>query len=173
MQRLKTLILNKRRNFLVITQVANALLGMLAGKLIAMFVLPEDFGLYNLQFAAFTFFFSLLVEPSLRFVKASYDTLIPKIGFNYFGFSLLGFSVILFLSLLLFFSLYKPDANTHQLFLIFVLLIPLNVCFRLISDQFTVLNKIKEFSLASVLKSIAGIVFIFIIFYFFISVYYF
>src|SRR5690606_14608684 len=95
---------NKKRNFLVGTQLLNALLALVGGKLIAEFISPEQFGLYNLQFAAFTFFFSLLINPTIAFIKASYQNLIPKIGLRPFFYVLSLLSILLYFSVIFFFT---------------------------------------------------------------------
>ncbi|TRO64274.1 oligosaccharide flippase family protein [Christiangramia sabulilitoris] len=163
----RNLLGNKKRNFLVATQMTNAIVALVSGKLIAEFIMPDQFGLYNLQFAAFTFFFSLLVGPSITFIKASYQKLLPEIGYRPFISITAGLSLLLFLSLALFFTVYKSgEYSSWQLLLVFLVLIPLNIISAILMDQFNVLDKINRFSTLSILKSIAGLIFLISVFYF-------
>lgn len=152
---------NKKRNYLILTQLTNAVIGIVSGKLIAQFVLPEQFGLYNLQFASFTFFFSFLVGPTLVFIKASYQNLVPEFGFKPFFVILSAFAVILGIILIAFFKLFYHDVKIDNYFYYLILpLIPLNIITSLVTDQFNVLDKINLFSSSSILKSIIGICFL-------------
>jgi O-antigen/teichoic acid export membrane protein len=161
------LLKNKKRNYLVATQVINAIVALACGKLIAEYILPEQFGLYNLQFAAFTFFFSLLVGPSITFVKASYQNLIPNLGYRPFFITILGLSILLYFALILFFNIYKSgEYISWGLYFVFFFLIPFNIISALLSDQFNVLDKINLFSSLSILKSLAGLVFLVLVFFF-------
>ncbi len=49
---------NKQRNYVFFTQVLNALIALITGKLIAVYISPEDFGNYNIQFTDIHFFFN-------------------------------------------------------------------------------------------------------------------
>jgi O-antigen/teichoic acid export membrane protein len=153
----KELLQNRKRNYLIVTQFINASIGIVAGKLIAQYVSPEQFGLYNLQFAAFTFFFSLLIGPTIIFIKASYQNLMPEYGSKPF-FRILGvLMIILALVLVTFFKFYDQNKTiSNYFYLILFLLIPLNTTSSLVSDQFNVLDKINLYSSSSVLKAIAG-----------------
>ncbi|MDZ7691000.1 MAG: hypothetical protein U5K69_07655 [Balneolaceae bacterium] len=75
-------IFNKKRGYLLASQLFTALAGLITGKLIAVFVVPEQFGLYNLQFAAFTFFFSLLIGPTITFLKSTYQDYLFEVGYR-------------------------------------------------------------------------------------------
>ena len=164
---LSKLLKNKKRNYLVVTQVINAIIALACGKLIAEFILPEQFGLYNLQFAAFTFFFSLLVGPSITFVKASYQNLIPNLGYRPFIVTILGLSILLYFALVLFFNIYKSgEYISWGLYLVFLLIIPFNIVSALLLDQFNVLDKINLFSSLSIFKYLAGLVFLLLVFFF-------
>ncbi len=162
------LLQNRKRNLLVLTQIINVLIGLLSGKLIAEFMMPEQFGLYNLQFAAFTFFFSLLVGPSITFLKASYQSLLPELGYRPFFLILSVSGSILVIVLIMYYSFYGKINNSDNIFyLLLLLVIPFNVLSSVSSDQFNVLDKINLFSLSSVLKSAAGLGFLVLVFYVF------
>jgi len=161
------LLKNKKRNYLVATQIINAIVALACGKLIAEFIIPEQFGLYNLQFAAFIFFFSLLVGPSITFVKASYQNLLPDLGYKPFFVTILGLSIILFFALIIFFNIYKSgEYMSWGLCLVFFLIIPVNIINAVILDQFNVLDRINLFSSLSILKSLVGLGFLAIVFFF-------
>ena len=152
---------NKKRNYLILTQVTNAIIGIVIGKLIAQFILPEQFGLYNLQFAAFTFFFSLLVGPTIVFIKASYQNLMLEFGSKPFFIILYSFAILLILILITFFKLYHQDIKLDNYFFFLILLIvPINIMDSLASDQFNVLDNINLYSSSSILKSIIGFCFL-------------
>tara|TARA_R100000306_G_scaffold140_1_gene284 strand:+ start:2645 stop:3901 length:1257 start_codon:yes stop_codon:yes gene_type:complete len=157
----KNLLTNKKRNFLIITQIFNSIIALVCGKLIAEYISPEQFGLYNLQFAAFTFFFSLLIGPSINFLKASYHNLLPEVGYKPF-LNLLGLSaVILYIALIVFLNLYKAgEFKDWYLYLILLFLIPFNITSSILSDQFNVLDKIKSFSVFNIIKAISGLIFL-------------
>lgn len=158
---------NKKRNYLVATQIINAVVALVSGKLIAEFILPEQFGLYNLQFAAFTFFYSLLVGPSITFVKASYQNLLPNLGYKPFFSTISILSILLYFVLIIFFNIYKSgEYISWILYLILFLLIPLNIITSLLSDQFNVLDKINLFSSLSIIKTLAGLTFLVVVFFF-------
>lgn len=164
---IKTLLKNRKRNYLVLTQIVNAVVALACGKLIAEYILPEQFGLYNLQFAAFTFFFSLLIGPSITFVKASYQDLLPKIGYRPFLLTIFYLSILLYFTLILFFNFYKAgEYLSWSLYLVFLLIIPFNIITALVSDQFNVLDKINLFSTLGILKSLSGLLFLIIMFFF-------
>ncbi|TBW30118.1 oligosaccharide flippase family protein [Gramella sp. KN1008] len=159
-------ISNRKRNLLILTQVINALVALGSGKLIAEFIAPEQFGLYNLQFAAFTFFFSLLVGPTITFIKSSYSQLIPDYGLKPFLYVLSLLAGVLYISLLIFFRVYKSGEFINwSLYIIFFFLIPVNILVSFLADQFNVLDKIKSFSALSIVKSISGIGFLILCFF--------
>ncbi|UZH54654.1 polysaccharide biosynthesis C-terminal domain-containing protein [Salinimicrobium tongyeongense] len=157
---------NRRRNYVILSQVGNAIIGLLSGKLIAEFILPEQFGIYSLQFAAFTFFFGLLIAPTLRFLKATYTTLYKKIGIVPYLTCLGVLLLPLYLLLITFFEVNQGKIeNKIFLYIIILIFIPFNLISNLLIDQFNVLDKIKELSSLTVLKSFAGLLFLIIIFY--------
>ena len=159
-------ISNRKRNLLILTQAINAFVALGSGKLIAEFISPEQFGLYNLQFAAFTFFFSLLVGPTVTFIKSSYQKLIPENGLKPFFYILGLLAGILYLSLLIFFRIYKSGEYFNwTLNLLLLSLIPINILVAFLADQFNVLNKIRSFTALSIAKSISGVSFLILCFF--------
>ena len=159
----KKLLENKDKGYLLISQIAIALLGLLTGKIIAVYFSPEDFGLYNLQFAVYTFFFSLLLTPFIQYTKTAIKTLLPKLGFRYFLFLVSFLIVVLYFVLISVFSL-KFSINNY-FFLILIFLIPANVLFNLLTDYFNVQNCLNLFSLSNLLKNLGGLFFVGLLFY--------
>tara|TARA_R110002051_G_scaffold78899_1_gene142532 strand:- start:8324 stop:9556 length:1233 start_codon:yes stop_codon:yes gene_type:complete len=150
---------NKKRNYVLITQVLNALIALIAGKLIAMYISPEDFGNYNIQFATYTFFSTLLISPFIQFIKATNTTLLPRIGSNQYLKTLvfiIGITFMLFVSFLYFFY------NIFDLFflVIFLLFMLLSTMHSILSDYLNIHNQIFDFSRLSLVKSLSGLIFI-------------
>lgn len=157
----KVFFQNKKRNYLVLTQVINAIIGVVSGKLIAQYILPEQFGIYNLQFAAYTFFFSLLVGPTIVFIKASYQNLIIEFGTKPFFVILSGFAIVLCLCLITFFQIYNQNIKLDNYFYVLILLlVPFNIMDSLASDQFNVIDNIDLYSSSSILKAVVGFCFL-------------
>lgn len=164
--KLVNILTDKKKIYLFLTQVTNAILSLASGKLIAEFILPEQFGLYNLQFAAFTFFFSLLVGPSLTYLKASYKSLIPKGGYQPFFSIITILALVLYICIISFFYFFKSgEYFSWEIVLLLLFLIPLNIITNILSDQFNVLDDINSFSSLSVIKTIVGLTFLVICFY--------
>lgn len=155
------LLQNKKRIYLIATQVINGIIGIVSGKLIAQFILPEQFGLYNLQFAASTFFLSLLVGPTIVFIKSSYHNLFHKFGSKPFLVILGVMTTFLVVILLIIYTLFSHDLKfINYYYGLIILLIPLNVINSLATDQFNILDKINLYSSSSVIKSVVGIIFL-------------
>ena len=167
-RKLKPFLQNKKRNYLILTQTFNALIGLISGKLIAEFIIPEQFGLYNLQFALFSFFFSLFIGPSIQFLKSTYFGLVQKIGFKYYLITFSWLSILMFFSVLFFFLVYKPEIyfNKYVILIIFFL-IPLTAISNILLDQFNVFDKIDKYSIQTILGSFVGLLFLILFFYFF------
>jgi O-antigen/teichoic acid export membrane protein len=137
--------------------------GLVTGKIIAVYFSPEDFGLFNLQFALYTFFFSLLLTPFIQFAKTATKTLLPKLGYSYFLYLVSILMVVFYLVLLCVFSVKYSIYN--YFFLILIFLIPVNVLFNLLSDYFTVQNSLNLFSLSNLLKNLGSLCFVGLLFY--------
>jgi len=160
---IKKLLKNRQRGYLLLSQVIIAILGLIVGKIIAIYFSPEDFGLYNLQFAVYTFFFSLLLTPFIQYTKTVTKTLLPKLGYSYFLYLVSFLIVVLYFVLITVFSV-KYSFNNY-FFLILVFLIPANVLFNLLSDYFNIQNSLNLFSLSNLLKNLSGLCFLGLLFY--------
>ena len=169
--KIRTFLENKNRNYLIITQAINALLGLIVGKLIAEFIIPEELGLYNIQFAIFSFFMLLFISPSIQFLKSTYFSFVQKIGIKFYFITLGWLCFLMFFALLLFFSVYKPETFYNKnLTFIFFLIIPLTAFSNILLDQFNVFNKIELFSIQSISSSLTGLIFLIVVFYLFTEV---
>ena len=167
-RKIRPFLLNKKRNYLILTQTFNALIGLVSGKLIAEFISPEQFGLYNLQFALFSLFFSLLIGPSIQFLKSTYFGLVQKVGIKYYIITLIWLFVLMFFLVLLFFSNYKPEIYFKKdLILMIFFLIPLTAISNILLDQFNVFDKINKYSIQTILGSLSGLLFLVFVFYYF------
>ena len=62
-------------SLLLVGQAAAALLGLVYGKLTALYISPDELGAYNLWYAALMFLFTLLISPVVQSFKASLGTL--------------------------------------------------------------------------------------------------
>lgn len=109
---IKKLLKNRQRGYLLLSQVIIAILGLIVGKIIAIYFSPEDFGLYNLQFAVYTFFFSLLLTPFIQYTKTVTKTLLPKLGYSYFLYLVSFLIVVLYFVLITVFSV-KYSFNNY------------------------------------------------------------
>lgn len=141
---------NKEKINLLISQVVIAIIGLITGKIIAIYFTPDDFGEFNLQFALYTFFFSLLLNPFVQFVKTYTNTLLPKIGFNYFR--ILGISLGLLMCIVMYITILIKYPTNYYLYLIILLIIPINSMFLLLSDYFNIKNRLNEYSLINFIK---------------------
>ncbi len=77
---IKNILQNRNRNYVVFSQLLNTIIALIYGKLVAVYVAPEDFGTFSIQMATYTFFFTLLIDPIILFIKTASNTLLPKIG---------------------------------------------------------------------------------------------
>lgn len=167
-RKIRPFLLNKKRIHLILTQIFNALIGLVSGKLIAEFISPEQFGLYNLQFALFSFFFSLLIGPTIQFLKSTYFGLVQKVGFKYYIITFIWSFVLMFFLVLIFFSNYKPEIYFNKNFILIILfLIPLTTISNILLDQFNVFDRMNKYSFQTILGSLSGLLFLIFIFYYF------
>lgn len=157
---------NKKRNYILFSQIISAIFGLFLGKLIATYIEPDSFGLYSLQFGVYTLLFSLFFSPPNQFYKSSINTLYQKIGFKHFGSSML-ISNIIVVSFILFYLLFIQNEPV-SLFFVFLILffVPVNLFFKINSDYNNVVDDYKRFSLGTIVKSIAPVLF----FIFFINI---
>lgn len=154
---------SKEKSYLLLSQIVIAVIGLITGKIIAIYFSPEDFGLFNLQFALYTFFFSLLLTPFIQYTKTATKTLLPKLGYSYF---LCLASILMALFFLVMLSVYSMKYSiTNYFFLILIFLIPANVLFNLLSDFFNIQNSLNLFSLSNLLKNFGSLCFVGLLFY--------
>lgn len=156
---IKRLLKNKNRNHVIITQIINAAIGIISGKIIAVYVIPEEFGLYNIQFATFTFASTLLISPFLQYLKSTNKTLLPKLGTKiYFT----AFTPILFIAIVaVILGLYLYTGHLSlNLAIILLIFIPLSSINNTLSDFLNINNQIQQFLKMSVLKSITSLCFL-------------
>lgn len=153
-----TFISNKKNQYIISTQILSALVGFIFGKVIALHISPKDFGIYNLQFGIYTFFFTFLLSPIIQFYKSSITGLYKKVGFYFFGLNLLK-SLVLFLVFLIGYLYFFSAESVGVLFMAFIFLFfaPLNILFNLQNDYNNVIDNYKKFSLSNVVKIILGL----------------
>ena len=162
--RISDLFKKKDRNFVVASQIFGALIALISGKLIALYVHPTDFGTYGLQFAAFTLFSSVLIYPAIQFVKANYSKLVPKLGFRPFTIVLISVILIAFCGLMIFFQLYLDTVEMVLWGLLFIYMV-FNAMNMLLNDFLNVQNKLILFSKIGMARVTASLVFIGIFFF--------
>lgn len=156
---------NKSRNYVVITQVINAIIGLVSGKLIALYILPEDFGAYNIQFATYSLVAAFFINPFIQFVKSTNNSLLTKIGSKYYAYTYIGLMLTgyAFLVSALYFIY---DVINFKLYIILFCFMILIGVYNIFSDFFTVKSKLVTYSRFSVLKGLTGLSFLAIFIYF-------
>jgi O-antigen/teichoic acid export membrane protein len=150
---------NRNRNYVILTQVINAVIALISGKLIAIYILPEEFGVYSIQWATFILFATLLITPMIQFVKSTEKTIIPKIGTKYYIYTLVGIVFIAYISLLLFLHFYYGNLNI-VLILVLLFFLPLYTINSILANFLNVQNDLISFSKLSLLRSGTGLFFI-------------
>ncbi|WP_405292402.1 polysaccharide biosynthesis C-terminal domain-containing protein [Algibacter sp. Ld11] len=160
---IKNLLKNKNKIHVIITQIINAFIGIISGKVIATYVAPEEFGIYNIQFATFTFASSLLITPFLQYLKSTNKTLLPRLGTKIYLIAFI--PILLIATLVILLSIYFLSGYLNlSLIFIFLIFIPLTAINSSISDFLNINNQIQSFLKMSVLKSITSLCFIIIFF---------
>lgn len=144
---------------MLLTQVISALIALVSGKLIAIYILPKDFGIYNLQFATYTFFATLLINPFIQFIKTTNKTLLPKIGSKPYIFTIAALTMISYVSLITFLYIYQElfDGTMIVIFFFFITFSTVN---KIFSDYLNINNRLILFSKLSVLESLSGLAFL-------------
>ena len=150
---------NSNRNYVFLAQIVNAIIALISGKLIALYIIPEDFGVYNLQFAAYTFFATLLVSPFIQFIKATNITLLPKIGSKPYVITFVLLILIAYFSIISFLHLYY-NLNDIKLLVIILFYISFATINNILCNYLNVHNELIAFSRLSVLQSLSGLVFL-------------
>jgi O-antigen/teichoic acid export membrane protein len=155
---------SKEKRSLLFSQIIIASIGLAIGKIIATCFSPEDFGLFNLQFAVYTFFFSLFISPFVHYFKTVCSTLLLKTGYKHFLFLGIALMAFLFLSVVSIFTIhFAPD---FLLFIIILIFIPTNFLFFLFSDYFNLKNKFDLFSGVNLIKNIGSLLLLAFIYFF-------
>ena len=153
------LLKNKNRNYVLLAQIVNAIIALLSGKLIAIYIVPEDFGIYNIQFATYTFFATLLIGPFIKFIKATNKTLLPKIGSNPYIITVVVLVTTAYFALISFlhFYYYLTDMALMVIILFFVIFSAIN---NILGNYLNVYNKLIAFSKLNVLVSLSSLAFL-------------
>lgn len=153
---------DKHKNILVVSQIVNAILLIVFGKFVAIYFSPEEFGKFNIQYASYFLFFSVIIFPLLQFFKTKINS-IEKEGHNFF----LKFFLFLFLItdiILSFYFYFKFNATILLLILIFFTLL-FNSLFIVINDYFNVKSKLLVFSFSNVFKNLSALIILIIFIY--------
>ena len=154
---------NKDRNYVLLTQVINAIIALISGKLIAIFISPEDFGIYSIQWATFIFFTTLLITPYVQFIKSTENTILPKIGSK--KYLVIGIWVVVISLILLTLFLYLYNGNLDStLLIILLILMPIYTINFIVANYFNVQNKLITFSKQILTRTGGGLVFLLIYF---------
>ncbi len=143
--------------FLLI-QLLIGILGVILGKLIAMYFSPEEYGHFNMQFAVYTFVFTLFISPFIQFIKSNVKTLLPIIGYKkIFQLSLI---ILLFSILLMYivFNLRGGNENNYLVFIIIVLFLILSFLNSLFNDYLNIQNNIKILSISNLIKNFVTLI---------------
>lgn len=160
---LKNTFKNKNRNYVFLAQIVNAIIALLSGKLIALYIIPKDFGEYNLHFAAYTFFATLIISPFIQFIKSTNITLLPKIGSKPYIITFIILILIAYFSIIAFLHLYY-ELNDLKLIFIILFYISFATINNILCNYLNVQNKLIAFSKLSVLQSLSGLVFLVLFF---------
>ncbi|MES2812650.1 MAG: polysaccharide biosynthesis C-terminal domain-containing protein [Bacteroidota bacterium] len=156
---------DKERNLLLLSQIFNAIISVVVGKLIAVYFLPEEFGAFNIQMATYTFFFSLLLNPFLQYMKSITNTAVFNTG--YVHFSKLALSLLVSTLLLIFITLKLYNDSSVKILALLALVLPLHFLYSLLLDYFNVKGKILSFSKMGMLNGLSGLGFLLFAIYFF------
>ena len=165
---LKNIFSNRSRNIVLLTQIINAVIALVSGKLIASFIAPEQFGIYSLQWAIVVFFSSILIAPFLQYVKSTETTNMKIIGVRFYFITAIILIVISTIAVSIFLNFYNDSLNLI-LFLILLFFIPIYTFNGILSNHLNISGQIKLFCYSSILKALAGL--LFLLLYFFLDIY--
>ena len=147
---------------MILSQIIIAITSLMVGKIIAVYISPADYGLYNIQFAIYIFVFSLLLSPLVEFFKSTAKTLLQKIGFRFYLYLaiilIFSFSVIMLL-------LFNFKYETNIYFYLVVLLVPFTLIYDLINNYFNIMGRLNLFSAMNLFRTIGGLCFICLLYY--------
>lgn len=146
---------------MVLSQVIGALFALITGKLIAIYIPPEDFGVYSLQWAAYIFFSSLFLKPFIEFTKTSNNTLIPRIGTTYFKVTGTILTIITLCFLTLF--LYYFQSISIGLVIVLVIFVPTTLMNSILINYLNVKDYLIKYSKLGILNATCGLLFLVII----------
>lgn len=149
---------NKKRNLVVLSQVISAIFGLILGKLIAVYISPEAFGLFNIQFGAYTFFFTLFFIPTIQFYKSTITSLYKKIGFSNYKISISITCLLVFIAVFSYLLIYNPLFVSIELIFIILLIIPFNAFFKILNDFNNVSGNINKYVIGNLTKSLFSII---------------
>lgn len=157
--------INRDKLFLLSSQIISALIGILFGKLIAIYFLPREFGEYNILLATYTFFFSLFISPLLQYLKTITNTKLLKDNFRIYLklTSLLSLASVCFLTIALWFN----DKLNTEIFFLTILVFPANFLYNLLLDYFNVKGDLRQFSKLGMFFNILTLLFLIIAIFFF------
>ena len=137
---------------LIFFQLSSTILILIFGKIVSIYIKPEKFGEYNLQYAILILAQSIFINPILQFIKKENQSLNKKIGFRpYVSFILVGIS----LSLLLFhigLSL-KFTKITITLSIIITIYLIAESLYKIITENILTEGKYKKYGLILFLTS--------------------
>ncbi len=155
--------MNRSRMGLIISQGLMALIGLVSGKLIAVCFTPEVFGLFNLQFTAYTFFFTLFFTPLLQFAKTKYRLLL-KTGYltiAYFA----AISAVFMIAILFGLMALSMKMNVYLLAMLPVMIVS-NIIYNSLTDYLNIQGKLGPFAASSLMKNVGGVVLLLFFYYF-------
>ena len=156
---------NKDRNYILLTQIINTIIGLVSGKLIALNISPLDFGFYNIQFATYSLVSTLLLSPFIQFIKSTNNSLLPRIGSKFYIYTFLSLFVISYGLLVGVLYLFY-NIEDYILYFILFLFAFLASMYNVVGDFFTVKSKLIVFSKYSVFKTVFSLLFFVVIIYF-------
>lgn len=155
---LTNILTNKQRNLLIFSQIISSVFGIFVGKLIAILFLPEQFGKFNLQFATYTFFISLFINPFIQFLKTFTGKDLAIIGHRYMIRILLMVYVLCSISLII---IFKTKFYTSNLVLLVILItLPVNILYFIFTDYFNIKGMLNIFSWSNILKAVSALLFL-------------
>jgi len=150
---------NKVRNLLILTQVVNAVIALFTGKLIAIYIDPQEFGVYGIHWATFIFFSTTLITPIIQFTKATEKTLHKKIGTVYYLVVAIGHVLIAYILLIV--SLYFLNYNLDLILVIILFFfVPSYTVVTVIANFLNIHNQLIDYCKQSLIRSSGGLVFL-------------
>lgn len=156
MHKIHQFLNNRNRNYVILTQIINAAIALVTGKLIAVYIDPEDFGTYNLQWAAFIFFSTIFVVPLIQYIKTTESDLKKKIEIRHYlltGSILTSITIVSLLILIAFFY----DSLSFIIFVLLLLYVPLYTINTVIANYLNIKNRLLDFCYLSIIKVLGSL----------------